>query len=72
VALTARRSSPVLSIQLQSSAFSVMNQIFSHRAPEPTTLLHDLPPPGWFYRRYRKHGFNPKPRIPIGKLARRK
>jgi hypothetical protein len=49
-----------------------MNQIFSHRAPEPTTLLHDLPPPGWFYRRYRKHGFNPKPRIPVGKPARRK
>jgi hypothetical protein len=48
-----------------------MNQIFAHRAPEPTTLLHDLPPPGWFFRRYRKHGFKPR-RILVGKPAPRK
>jgi len=49
-----------------------MNQIFAHRAPEPTTLLHDLPPPGWFFRRYRKHGFKPLRRSPVGKPVRRK
>jgi len=46
-----------------------MNQIFAHRAPQTASLLHDLPPPDWFYRHYRNHGLKPKRRSLVGKSA---
>jgi hypothetical protein len=48
-----------------------MYQVFAHRSPSKITLLHDLPPPDWFSRRYRKHDFGRK-RILIRKSKRRK
>jgi hypothetical protein len=48
-----------------------MYQIFAHRSPSKTTLLHDLPPPDWFLRRYRKHDFGRK-RILTRRSKRRK